>query len=229
MDLVDYSEERFDEIREEFRSFAMKLEVADLTFVPISALTGDNVVSHAAQAMPWYEGTSLLHQLEDIHIASDRNLIDARFPVQYVIRPQQADFHDFRGYAGTIAGGTFKPGDEVDGAAVRLLDDGHGGARARAASELDRGASPARRSTIELADDIDIARGDLICRPHNRPHIGQDIDAMVCWLTSDDVAVARARRYTIQHTTRSTRAVGQATWTTASTSTRCTATRRPTV
>ena len=115
MDLVDWSQERFDEIKAEFRSFAMKLDVHDLTFIPVSALHGDNVVERSAN-MPWYEGTSLLHHLEEVHIASDRNLIDARFPVQYVIRPQDQvnhDLHDYRGYAGTVAGGVFKPGDEV--------------------------------------------------------------------------------------------------------------------
>src|SRR5690554_4477844 len=112
MDLVDWSQERFEEIKAEFRAFAMKLEIGDLTFVPISALHGDNVV-HRSDNTPWYEGTSLLHHLEDVHIASDRNLIDARFPVQYVIRPQSGMHLDFRGYAGTVAGGIFKPGDEV--------------------------------------------------------------------------------------------------------------------
>ena len=120
MDLVDWSQERFDEIKAEFRSFAMKLDVHDLTFVPVSALHGDNVVERSAN-MPWYEGSSLLHHLEEVHIASDRNLIDARFPVQYVIRPQDQidhDLHDYRGYAGTVAGGVFKPGDEVVVAAL---------------------------------------------------------------------------------------------------------------
>ncbi len=115
MDLVDWSQERFEEIRDDFRSFAMKLEVHDVTFVPVAALHGDNVVSRSAN-MPWYEGTALLHHLEQVYIASDRNLIDARFPVQYVIRPQSgtdSDLHDYRGYAGTVAGGIFKPGDEV--------------------------------------------------------------------------------------------------------------------
>src|SRR5882757_3640984 len=112
MDLVDYASQRFEEIREEFRRFAMKLEVGDLTFIPMSALTGDNVVQRS-QAMPWYEGTSLLHHLEEVHIASDRNLIDMRFPVQYVIRPQSTAFHDYRGYAGQVAGGVLKVGDEV--------------------------------------------------------------------------------------------------------------------
>ena len=115
MDLVDWSQERFEEIKAEFRAFAMKLDVHDLAFVPMSALHGDNVVDRSHN-MPWYEGSPLLHHLEEVHIASDRNLIDARFPVQYVIRPQQQtdhDLHDYRGYAGQVAGGVLKPGDEV--------------------------------------------------------------------------------------------------------------------
>jgi bifunctional enzyme CysN/CysC len=202
MDLVDFSEDRFNEIKQEFRSFAMKLEVADLTFVPISALTGDNVVSKT-EAMPWYDGQSLLSLLEGIHIASDRNLIDARLPVQYVIRPQHADFHDFRGYAGTIAGGTFKPGDEVavlpSGFSTKVASVHAPGGR-----ELAEGFA-GQAVVIELEDDIDIARGDLIARPHNRPHIGQDIDATLCWLTSDS-SMKQGATYTIQHTSRSTRA-----------------------
>jgi bifunctional enzyme CysN/CysC len=202
MDLVDFSEERYEEIREEFRAFAMKLEVTDLTFVPISALTGDNVVTRS-QAMPWYDGQSLLRLLEGLHVASDRNLIDARLPVQYVIRPQQADYHDFRGYAGTIAGGTFKPGDEVT-----VLPSGF--STSVTAVHKPGGAETKEGFTgeavvVELADDIDIARGDLICRPHNRPTVGQDIDAMLCWLTSETTLRADTT-YTIQHTTRSTRA-----------------------
>jgi bifunctional enzyme CysN/CysC len=205
MDLVDFSEERFVEIREDFRRFAMKLEVSDLSFIPVSALTGDNVVQRSA-AMPWYEGTSLLHFLEEIHVASDRNLIDVRFPVQYVIRPQSSDaaLHDFRGYAGTIAGGVIRTGDEVT-----VLPSGFTttvsavwGPGGRKVSEAFAGQAV----TIELTDDIDISRGDLICRPHNRPYVGQDIDAMVCWLTTESELTPGAR-YTIQHTTRSTRAV----------------------
>ncbi len=202
MDLVDFSEERYEQIKQEFRSFAMKLEVADLTFVPISALTGDNVVTKTP-AMPWYEGQSLLKLLEGIHIASDRNLIDARLPVQYVIRPQHADFHDFRGYAGTIAGGTFKPGDEV-----AVLPSGFSTSVAKVhgpgGRELAEGFA-GQAVVIELADDIDIARGDLIARPHNRPHTGQDIDAMLCWLTAE-TSLSPGTTYTIQHTSRSTRA-----------------------
>jgi bifunctional enzyme CysN/CysC len=206
MDLVEYSQQRFEEIREEFRRFAMKLEVADLSFIPISALTGDNVVARST-AMPWYEGTSLLHQLEEVHVASDRNLIDVRFPVQYVIRPHQssdAQLHDFRGYAGTIAGGVMRAGDEVTVLPAGFTTSvaaiwAPGGERL---SEAFAGQAV----TIELADDIDVSRGDLICRPHNRPHIGQDIDAMVCWLSADTQLTPGAR-YTVQHTTRATRAV----------------------
>ena len=112
MDLVDFSEERFLELRDEFRQFAMKLDITDLTFIPVSALHGDNVVDRSPNT-PWYDGPSLLHHLEEVHIASDRNLIDPRFPVQYVIRPQSDDFHDYRGFAGTIAGGFFREGDDV--------------------------------------------------------------------------------------------------------------------
>jgi len=205
MDLVDYSQDRFNEIRDDFRRFAMKLEVSDLTFVPICALSGDNVVTRSA-VMDWYEGTSLLHHLEEIHVASDRNLIDARFPVQYVIRPHQANdqvLHDFRGYAGTVAGGTFKPGDEV-----AVLPSGFA---TTVSAVWGPGGAPIEEAfagqavTLELAEDIDIARGDMICRPANRPHVGQDIDAMVCWLTAD-TALREGGKYTIQHTTRSTRA-----------------------
>ncbi|MBN9620923.1 MAG: adenylyl-sulfate kinase, partial [Actinobacteria bacterium] len=203
MDLVGFSQERFAQIRDEFRRFAMKLEVPDLSFIPVSALTGDNVVTRSA-AMPWYEGTSLLHHLEEIHVASDRNLIDVRLPVQYVIRPQRDDFHDFRGYAGTIAGGVMRPGDEVtvlpSGFTTRIAKIWAPGGR-----PLDE-AFTGQAVTIELTDDIDIARGDLICRPHNRPHVGQDLDAMVCWLTTE-AQLTPGARYTIQHTTRSTKTV----------------------
>jgi bifunctional enzyme CysN/CysC len=206
MDLVDYSQQRFEEIREEFRRFAMKLEVPDISFVPISALTGDNVVQRST-AMPWYEHSSLLHLLEEMYVASDRNLIDARFPVQYVIRPQKSDvaeLHDFRGYAGTVAGGSFKAGDEVTvlpsgfSTTVRAVW-GPGGAPVAE-------AFAGQAVTLELDGQIDIGRGDLICRPANRPHSGQDVDAMICWLSAD-TAMTPGGRYTVQHTTRETKAV----------------------
>ena len=197
MDLVDWSVERFEEIREEFRRFAMKLNVADLAFVPVSALHGDNVV-HRGANMPWYEGTSLLHHLEQVHVASDRNLIDARLPVQYVIRGR-----DFRGYAGTVAGGVFKPGDDVvvlpAGFTTRVHSIwGPGG-------EPIGEAFPPQAVTVRLDDELDVARGDLLCRPHNRPHVGQEIDAMVCWLTERST-LAPGARYTVRHTTSSVRA-----------------------
>jgi bifunctional enzyme CysN/CysC len=197
MDLVDWSAERFEEIRADFRRFAMKLNVADLAFVPVSALHGDNVVQRSTN-MPWYEGTSLLHHLEEVHVASDRNLIDARLPVQYVIHTR-----DFRGYAGTVAGGVLKPGDEV----VVLP----AGFTSRVRSVLAPGGEPVDEAfppqavTVQLDDELDVARGDLICRPHNRPHVGQEIDAMVCWLTERSMLTPGAR-YTLRHTTRSVRA-----------------------
>ena len=203
----------------------MKLDVHDLTFVPVSALHGDNVVERSAN-MAWYEGSSLLHHLEEVHIASDRNLIDARFPVQYVIRPQDQvnhDLHDYRGYAGTVAGGVFKPGDEVV-----VLPSG--------LTSTDRGPStpPTARSTrrsrrwpspIRLADDVDVSRGDMICRARNRPHVGQDLEAMVCWMTSEPSCGPGPSWPS------STPPGGGARWSrtcsTGSTSTPCTATRTP--
>ncbi|WP_020666428.1 adenylyl-sulfate kinase [Amycolatopsis nigrescens] len=197
MDLVDWSQERFEEIREEFSRFAMKLDISDLTFVPMSALLGDNIV-HRSASMPWYEGTSLLHQLEEVHIASDRNLIDARFPVQYVIRST-----DYRGYAGTVAGGVLKPGDEV----VALPS----GFTTRITAIRGPGGVPVAEAfapqavTLQLADELDISRGDLLCRPGNRPESGHDIDAMVCWLTERS-ALTPGAKYVVRHTTRDTRA-----------------------
>jgi bifunctional enzyme CysN/CysC len=200
MDLVDWSQERYDEIKAEFRSFAMKLDVHDLTFVPISALHGDNVVERSAN-MGWYEGPSLLHQLEEVHIASDRNLIDARFPVQYVIRPQDQinhDLHDYRGYAGTVAGGVFKPGDEVIVLPSGLTTTV--GAIDTADGPIDEAFAP-MAVTIRLADDVDVSRGDMIARVRNRPHCGQDIEAMVCWLTAQ-TDLRTGAKLAIKHTTR---------------------------
>src|SRR5688500_17950953 len=202
MDLVDWDQERFDEIKAEFRSFAMKLDIHDLAFAPISALHGDNVV-HRSENSPWYEGSSLLH-LEEVHIASDRNLIDARFPVQYVIRPQSGTHLDYRGYAGTVAGGVFKPGDEVvvlpsGFTSTVIAIDGPGGV------PVDE-AFPAMAVTIRLADEIDVSRGDMIARIANRPTVGQDVDATICWM-DDRSTLKPGGRYTIKHTTRSVRAV----------------------
>jgi bifunctional enzyme CysN/CysC len=206
MDLVDWNQDRFEEIKAEFRSFAMKLDVHDLSFLPISALHGDNVV-HRSPNSPWFEGSSLLHHLEEVHIASDRNLIDARFPVQYVIRPQNQthdELHDYRGYAGTVAGGVFKPGDEVvvlpSGFTSHIASiDGPGG---QPVSE----AFAPMAVTIRLTDEIDISRGDMLCRVHNRPHTGQDVDATVAWLTEAST-LRPGTKYTIKHTTRSAKAL----------------------
>jgi bifunctional enzyme CysN/CysC len=201
MDLVGWSQERFDEVRDDFRRFAMKLEVHDVSFVPMSALYGDNVVARSDN-LPWYEGTPLLHHLENVYVASDRNLIDARLPIQYVIRPQQGDdheLHDYRGYAGTVAGGVFKPGDEVvvlpSGFTSEVAEvRGPGG-------EVLQEAFASQAVTVRLNDDIDISRGDMICRPHNRPSVSQDVDAMVCWF-SEKSSLAPGSRYRVRHTTR---------------------------
>ncbi|MFH5207794.1 adenylyl-sulfate kinase [Antrihabitans spumae] len=204
MDLVEWSMERFDEICSEFRQFAMKLDVPDLTFIPVSALLGDNIVERSTN-MAWYEGGSLLHTLEQVHIASDRNLIDARFPVQHVIRPQQAgaDLHDFRGYAGTIASGIFKPGDEVvalpSGFTTRVKAIWGPGGR-----PIEEAFAPAA-VCIELADNVDVGRGDVLARPNNRPLIGQEVDALVCWF-ADRSTLSKDARYTMLHTTRAVRA-----------------------
>ena len=202
MDLVDWSQDRFEEIKDEFRSFAAKLDITDLAFVPVSALHGDNVVTRSANS-PWYEGSSLLHHLEEVHIASDRNLIDARFPVQYVIRPHSDEWHDYRGYAGTVAGGVMKPGDEVV-----VLPSGFTSTIASvetADGPVEEAYSP-MAVTVRLTDEIDVSRGDLICRPANQPTSGQDLDAMVCWM-GDHATLAQGDKFAIKHTTRSARAL----------------------
>ena len=202
MDLVDYDQGVFDAIKDEFRQFATKLDVTDLTFIPISALHGDNVV-HRSANMPWYEGGSLLHHLEEVFIASDRNLIDARFPVQYVLRPQSDTHLDYRGYAGTMAGGVLKPGDEVI-----ALPSGFASTIAR----IDGPDGPVGEAfapmsvAITLTDEIDISRGDMLCRPHNQPQVGQDIDAMICWM-SEHAPLTSNGKYFIKHTTRTGRAL----------------------
>jgi len=201
MDLVDYDESVYDAIRSEFSDFATKLTVPDLTVIPISALKGDNVVTRS-DSMPWYQGTSLLHHLENVHVASDRDLVDTRVPVQYVVRPKSDEFHDYRGYAGQVAGGVLKPGDDVlvlpSGmtskiAGIDLYD-----------TEITE-AFPPMSVTVRLEDDVDVSRGDMICRPKNAPTPSQDIDAMVCWMTN---APMRPRqKLAIKHTTRTARAL----------------------
>ena len=205
MDLVDYSQQVFDSIVEEFTAFAAKLEIGDLTFIPISALHGDNVVQRSAN-MPWYDGPSLLHHLEHVHIASDRNLIDVRLPVQYVIRPHQAtdpELHDYRGYAGQVAGGVLKPGDEImhlpSGltTTIKRIDTAHG-----PVSE----AFPPMSVTLLVGDNIDVSRGDMFCRAHNQPLVTQDIEAMVCWM-SEARPLTPQGRLIVKHTTRTVKAI----------------------
>jgi sulfate adenylyltransferase large subunit len=201
MDLVGWSEQRFREIETDFRNFAARLDVQDITFIPISALLGDNVVDRSPN-MPWYHGSTLLYHLETVHIASDRNLVDVRFPVQWVIRPQSDEHHDFRGYAGVVSGGVMKPGDEVV-----VLPSGLTSKIERIETldgPLDAAFAP-MSVIVHLADDVDVSRGDMLCRPNNQPIVGQDLDAMVCWMT--DKPLAPRGRYALKHTTRWARVV----------------------
>jgi bifunctional enzyme CysN/CysC len=202
MDLVGYDEAVYRRIADEFTTFAAKLDAPDLTVIPVSALNGDNIVTRSAN-MPWYDGPSLLHHLEHVHIASDRNLVDVRFPVQYVIRPQSATHPDYRGYAGQVASGIIKPGDEV-----MILPSGF----TTTVTAIDTPTGPVAEAfppmsvTLRLADNIDISRGDLICRPNNVPHVAQNIEALVCWM--DETAPLRVGgKYAIKHTTRNARAI----------------------
>ncbi|MGC4886893.1 sulfate adenylyltransferase subunit CysN [Micromonospora sp. DT227] len=202
MDLVDWSQEVFERIADEFTAFAAKLDAPDLTVVPISALRGDNIVTRS-ENMQWYEGPSLLHHLEHVHIASDRNLVDVRFPVQYVIRPQSTTVTDYRGYAGQVASGVLKPGDEV-----MVLPSGFT-SRIAAVETADgpvEEAFPPMSVTVRLTDEIDISRGDLICRPNNAPMVAQDIEAMICWM-DESRPLQVGGRYAIKHTTRSARTI----------------------
>jgi bifunctional enzyme CysN/CysC len=202
MDLVDWSQERFEAIRDEFADFATRLRVRDMTFIPVSALLGDNVVSHS-ERMPWYDGLPLLRHLEELYVASDRNLVDVRFPVQYVIRPQSNSVRDYRGYAGTVASGVLKPGDPIlalpSGLESRI-------AEIRTADGAVDEAYPPMAVTIRLEDDIDVGRGDMLCRPQNVPLVAQEIDAQVCWM-DESAALTTGAKYAIKHTTRWARAL----------------------
>lgn len=199
MDLVDYSEERFNEIVAQYKQFASKLNVNDIRFVPISALHGDNVVNRSTNT-DWYNGETLLHTLETIHIDSDQDHVNARFPVQTVIRPKNDEHHDYRGYAGRIAGGIFKPGDEVTvlpsgfSSKIKSIDTMNG--------EVQEAFSP-MSVTLTLEDDIDVGRGDMIVRPNNQPQALQDLDVMLCWLNNKS-AMPRAK-YTLRHTSNDAR------------------------
>jgi bifunctional enzyme CysN/CysC len=202
MDLVDWSQNVYESIVEDFTAFSTKLAAPDVEFIPISALNGDNVVERSSRS-PWYQGPSLLHHLEHVHVASDRNLIDVRFPVQLVLRPRSSKGLDYRGYAGTVAGGVLKPGDEVvvlpSGFTTRIaaIDTADGPVAE---------AFPPMSVTIRLEDELDVSRGDMICRPHNQPDATQDIDAMVCWM-DDRASLTPGRKYVLKHSTRSVKAV----------------------
>jgi sulfate adenylyltransferase subunit 1 len=197
MDLVEYDESVYNKIVEDFSDFASRFEVADVKFIPISALNGDNVVEKSAK-MPWYQGAALLYTLETVYVGSDANHVDARFPVQSVIRPQTDEHHDFRGFAGRVAAGVFKPGDEV----VALPS----GFTSRI-KEIHTFNGPAKEAfhpmsvAITLEDEIDISRGDMLAKPNNMPRNSQDLDIMVCWFSSDQKLQAN-RRYIVRHTTR---------------------------
>ena len=201
MDLVDYNQEEFDKIKSDFESFSSKLEIKDIHFIPISALNGDNVVDRSKN-MDWYEGSTLMHLLENIHISSDQNHVDCRFPVQFVVRPQSKDHPDYRGYAGRIEGGVFKPGDEVTvlpsgfTSKIKSIDTFDG--------EVAEAFSP-MSVCMTLTDNIDISRGDMLVRENNKPTIDQDIDVMICWM--NEKKMIPKGKYTIRHTSQTARCI----------------------
>jgi sulfate adenylyltransferase subunit 1 len=201
MDLVDFKEEVYEQIKNEIKDFVSKLNVTDIYFIPISALLGDNVVDRS-QNMDWYEGPTLLYLLENIHIGSDENLVDCRFPVQYVIRPRDDKFHDYRGYAGKISSGVFKPGDRVKilpsgfTTAVKSIENSDG--------EIEE-AFPPMSVVIQLEDNLDVSRGDMIVREQNVPKISQDLDVMVCWMNKKKLHLGT--KYIVRHTTKETKCI----------------------
>lgn len=201
MDLVDYSEERFEEIKKQYEEFSSKLSIPDIHYIPISALYGDNVVENS-ENMDWYKGGTLLYTLENVHISNDYNHVDSRFPVQWVVRPQSNEHHDYRGYAGRVGGGVFKPGDEVLAlpsgftSKIKSIDTFDG--------PVDEAFSP-MSVTITLEDDIDISRGDMIVKPDNQPDQKQDVDVMICWLNQAKLKVNG--KYALKHTTKDARAI----------------------
>ncbi len=201
MDLVGFSEEVFQKIKKDFENFSATLNIPDIQYIPISALLGDNVVEHSVNT-PWYKGASLLYTLENVHIANDRNHDDARFPVQYVIRPQTEDFHDYRGYAGTVESGIFKSGDDIialpSGFKSKIKSIDFNG------KHLDI-VYPPKSVTFTIEDNIDISRGDMIVKENNQPQISQDVELMVCWLS--DKKLTLNGKYAIKHTTREARCV----------------------
>ncbi len=200
MDLVGYDQDTYEKIVEEFRMFSSRLDIQDIQFIPISAKHGDNVVSRS-ENMPWYEGATLMFHLENVHISSDLNHIDCRFPVQYVIRPQMEAFHDYRGYAGRISGGVFRKGDAVvvfpSGFKTRIRSIDYCG------KSIDEAFAPMSVS-INLEDHVDISRGDMIVRENNIPRSGQDFEVMLCWLNEKELNPKAS--YILRHTTSEMRA-----------------------
>jgi len=201
MDLVDYREDVFEKIKSDLQAFASKLNIQDIQFIPICALHGDNVVDKSKN-MPWYGGATLMYLLETIHIGSDLNLVDCRFPVQYVIRPQSTEYHDYRGYAGRIAGGIYKPGERVmilpSGFNTYIKDiDGPEGKIKEAFAPMS--------VIIRLENELDVSRGDMIVRENNVPEISQDLDIMLCWMSPEKLKVNG--KYAIKHTTRDARCI----------------------
>ena len=201
MDLVEYSETVFEKIRKDFEAFSSKLETIDMRFIPISALKGDNVVDRST-VMNWYQGPTLLFLLENIHIASDINHSDARFPVQYVVRPMSTEYHDYRGYAGRVAGGVLKKGD-----AITVLPNGFT-STIRSIELFDKKVDEAfapMSVTITLDDEIDISRGDMIVQNENKPESTQDLEVMICWLNEKNLQLNG--KYMLKHTTRDVRCI----------------------
>jgi sulfate adenylyltransferase subunit 1 len=203
MDLVEWTEERFTEIVEDFRNFASRLDnIVEITAIPMAAKHGDNLVTKS-ENMPWYQGPTLLYHLEHVYIGASENHVDARFPVQWVIRPQSDEWHDFRGYAGRVAGGVFRAGDDVT-----VLPSGFR-SRVKAvhgpAGACDEAFAPLS-VVLELADDIDISRGDMLVKPNNPPRSGQDLEAMICWFSATRRMQARGK-YVLRHTTREVQAI----------------------
>jgi sulfate adenylyltransferase subunit 1 len=201
MDLVEFKQDVFEKIQQDYKDFASKLSIPDIRFIPISALLGDNVVDRS-ENMKWYEGSTLLHTLENVNISSDQNFVDARFPVQYVIRPQSDEFHDFRGYAGRVEGGVFKPGDEVV-----ALPSGFS-SKIKTIETIDgqlAEAYPPMSVTITLETEIDISRGDMLVKANNQPQNSQDVELMICWL--NEKKLVPNGKYVIRHTTKEARCI----------------------
>jgi len=203
LDLVGYKQEVYDEIKNKIKDFVSKLDVVDVYFIPISALRGDNVVE-GSKNMNWYKGPTLLYLLENIHIGSDENLIDCRFPVQYVIRPRSDKFHDFRGYAGKIASGIYKPGDKIKilpsgfTTTIKSVEDQNG--------KIKEAFAP-MSVVIQLSDDIDVSRGDMIVRESNVPTISKELDVTICWMNTKKLRPKNT--YVLRHTTKETKCIVQ--------------------